>query len=350
MELPKVSIIVPCWGVEKYLDRCVESLVNQTLTDIEIILVDDESPDRVPEMCDEWAKKDYRIKVIHKKNGGLGMACNSGLDVANGEYVAFCDSDDWVSLCAYEEMYNAAKEKNADMVMTGIQTIDEYGVVRQMNQADHYEIMNNRYLILQYAMNMIASEPSDAILRRVAMSAKVVLYRRNMIESHRLRFESERKLMSEDLIWNIDNFANASCVISLPKTFYYYFNNTSSLSKKIRTDRFVFFKTMRLELIRRSAKLGFPPDVLLRIDRMFLSELIHYIHVIFMSDLDNKVKAILVNVILYDKMTHSVLKSYPIYKGHIGHSILFYMMKCRWIVGLKLLFGLNDYIYTMLKK
>ena len=79
--MSKVSIVVPCWGVEKYLDRCVESLINQTLREIEIILVDDESPDRVPEMCDEWAKRDNRIKVIHKKNGGLGMACNSGLEV-----------------------------------------------------------------------------------------------------------------------------------------------------------------------------------------------------------------------------------------------------------------------------
>lgn len=72
--MSKVSIIVPCWGVEKYLDRCVESLINQTLREMEIILVDDESPDSVPEMCDEWAKKDNRIKVIHKKNAGLGMA------------------------------------------------------------------------------------------------------------------------------------------------------------------------------------------------------------------------------------------------------------------------------------
>lgn len=107
--MPKVSIIVPCWGVEKYLDKCVESLVYQTLSDIEIILVDDESPDRVPEMCDEWAKKDGRIKVVHKKNAGLGMACNSGLDVATGEYVAFCDSDDWVELNTYEALYSKAK-------------------------------------------------------------------------------------------------------------------------------------------------------------------------------------------------------------------------------------------------
>lgn len=92
---PKVSIIVPCYNVEKYLDQCMNNLVNQSLQEIEIILVDDGSPDRVPEMCDEWAMKDNRIKVIHKKNEGLGYARNSGLEIAMGEYVTFVDSDDY---------------------------------------------------------------------------------------------------------------------------------------------------------------------------------------------------------------------------------------------------------------
>ena len=96
MTHPKVSVIVPIYNVEKYLDECMVSLLNQTLKDIEIILVDDESPDNCPKMCDEYANKDKRVKVVHKKNGGLGFARNSGLDVATGEYVAFIDSDDWI--------------------------------------------------------------------------------------------------------------------------------------------------------------------------------------------------------------------------------------------------------------
>ena len=82
--IPKVSIIVPVYNVENYFDRCINSLINQTLREIEIILVDDESPDNCPEMCDKYAEKDSRIKVIHKKNGGLGFARNSGLDIAAG--------------------------------------------------------------------------------------------------------------------------------------------------------------------------------------------------------------------------------------------------------------------------
>ncbi|MDR2834406.1 MAG: glycosyltransferase, partial [Streptococcaceae bacterium] len=89
MNTPKISIIVPVYNVEKYLPQCMDSLLNQTLTNIEIILVDDGSPDNCPAMCDEYAKQDNRVKVVHKENGGLGYARNSGLEIANGEYITF---------------------------------------------------------------------------------------------------------------------------------------------------------------------------------------------------------------------------------------------------------------------
>ena len=93
---PLISVIVPIYNVEKYLARCVDSIVNQTYKNLEIILVDDGSPDSCPDICDVWKEKDDRIKVIHKKNGGLSDARNAGLDIAQGEYVAFVDSDDFI--------------------------------------------------------------------------------------------------------------------------------------------------------------------------------------------------------------------------------------------------------------
>ena len=90
----KVTVVLPIYNVEKYLDRSVKSIVEQTYTNLEIILVDDGSPDMCPQMCDEWARKDKRIKVIHKKNAGLGMARNTGIDNASGDYICFFDSDD----------------------------------------------------------------------------------------------------------------------------------------------------------------------------------------------------------------------------------------------------------------
>lgn len=94
---PLISVIVPIYNVEKYLARCVDSIVNQTYKNLEIILVDDGSPDLCPQMCDDYAEKDSRIKVVHKKNGGLSDARNAGMAVSTGEYISFIDSDDYVS-------------------------------------------------------------------------------------------------------------------------------------------------------------------------------------------------------------------------------------------------------------
>lgn len=111
-----ISIIVPVYKVEDYLERCIKSLINQTLKDIEIILVDDGSPDRSREICDKFKEIDNRIKVIHKNNGGLSDARNAGLEVASGEYIAFVDSDDWIDSDMMEVLHNLSQKYDADIV------------------------------------------------------------------------------------------------------------------------------------------------------------------------------------------------------------------------------------------
>lgn len=110
-----ISIIVPIYKVEQYLDRCIESIVNQTYKNLEIILVDDGSPDNCPQICNEWKEKDNRIVVIHKENGGLSDARNAGLDIAQGEYIAFVDSDDYMSIYMIEKLYNSLIETQAEI-------------------------------------------------------------------------------------------------------------------------------------------------------------------------------------------------------------------------------------------
>ena len=118
-----ISIIVPIYNVQKYLDRCMKTLLNQTYRNIEIILVDDGSTDSSGDICDEYAQIDARIKVIHKENGGLSSARNAGLDVctSGGELIAFVDSDDWVDSTMYEEMYEKAEKEDADIAGKGSQ-------------------------------------------------------------------------------------------------------------------------------------------------------------------------------------------------------------------------------------
>lgn len=121
--MDKISVIVPVYNVEKYLDKCIDSIVNQTYKNLEIILVDDGSPDNCPQMCDAWAEKDSRIKVIHKSNGGLSSARNAGLDVSTGQYIVFVDSDDYISSLYCEKLYKALIDNSADLSICGVKKI-----------------------------------------------------------------------------------------------------------------------------------------------------------------------------------------------------------------------------------
>lgn len=121
----RISVIVPVYQVEAYLERCIDSILKQTYQNLEIILVDDGSTDRCPEICDKYAKKDPRIKVIHKENGGLSSARNAGLDVAEGNLIAFIDSDDYIEAEMIEQLYCALSENQADMAVCSLRYVEE---------------------------------------------------------------------------------------------------------------------------------------------------------------------------------------------------------------------------------
>lgn len=143
-----ISVIVPVYKVEQYLNDCINSLVNQSYKNLEIILVDDGSPDNCPIMCDNWAKKDRRIKVIHKKNGGLSSARNAGLDVAKGNYYAFVDSDDWISPNMYEDMLNIFREHDVDIVAGKIDCYnEETGKIKPFMEFPGCYIISNDIII-----------------------------------------------------------------------------------------------------------------------------------------------------------------------------------------------------------
>lgn len=323
----KVSIVVPIYNVELYLNRTMESLLNQTLKEIEIIMVDDESPDNCPAICDQYANKYPNIRVIHKKNEGLGMACNSGIEIATGEYIAFCDSDDYVDDIMYETMYNAAKQYNADAVFSGIKTVDQNGIIKPMNSYPNLQIIKNKDDIFNFAMDMIASAPSDSTERHIAMSAKIVLYRKKNIDKNHLRFANERELISEDLVWNLNILYHSSCIIAIPQVYYYYYKNTNSLSKKTRTDKFKFFKDIREELLKQTESYCFPQEVKLRIDRMFIGYCRSYIGSIVHSLLPYKVKKRIISEICNDKVWGRIWESYPIIKMPKKHLIIQMLMK-----------------------
>ncbi len=142
LDAAKISIIVPVYKVEPYLDKCVSSIVNQTYKNLEIILVDDGSPDNCPAMCDAWAEKDSRIRVIHKTNGGLSDARNAGMTVATGELMAFVDSDDWIAPDMYEYLYQRLTEDNSDIAACGVQMVWENKTPSRMLTRDGNCVLN----------------------------------------------------------------------------------------------------------------------------------------------------------------------------------------------------------------
>ena len=124
---PKISVIVPVYKTEGLLDRCVESIVGQTYKNLEIILVDDGSPDNCPAMCDEWAEKDSRIRVIHKENGGVSSARNAALDIATGDYIGFVDSDDWIELEMYSSLIQKISESGKNIALCSYYAVEISG-------------------------------------------------------------------------------------------------------------------------------------------------------------------------------------------------------------------------------
>ncbi len=247
----KVSIIVPVYNVENYLDRCMQSLLSQTLKNIEIILVDDGSPDNCPLMCDEYAKKDSRIKVIHKQNEGLGFARNSGLEVAVGEYVAFVDSDDYVDIAMYEILYKKAKEHNSDVVFCGFNKQNKDKSFTKICECEtylEYQGLDVKYLIPDF----IASEPYNEHEYKHDMSVWHSIYKNDIIKNNNIRFISERLYASEDVPFQIDFLLCANKVIFIPDFLYFYCYNGNSLTKNVDFEKFNRIKELYYLLLAKS--------------------------------------------------------------------------------------------------
>lgn len=162
-----ISVIVPVYNVEMYLDRCVDSIVHQTYQELEIILVDDGSTDNSSVLCDSWALKDSRISVIHKKNGGLSDTRNTGLKVATGEYVSFVDSDDYIEPTMYSEMIACMEECGANIACCGRKIVKDGKCLQIRFTADEIKIFSDEEAIREIFLNRYMNEAAwDKIYRR----------------------------------------------------------------------------------------------------------------------------------------------------------------------------------------
>ena len=237
MNRPQISIIIPVYNVEKYLDRCMESVVSQTLKNIEIILVDDGSPDNCPRLCDEWGRKDSRIKVIHKKNEGLGLARNTGMQEATGEFIAFIDSDDYVELDMYEKLYTKATASNADIVYCGYKQGLPNGSYIDKADFGEEKTFDNKAEIEHHSIRYFY--PLDGGLMMISVWHSI--YKREVIKTE---FYSERVVVSEDLHFQLSAILNSRKIVYIPDSLYYYCYNGESLSHTFKISKFYGFQQL----------------------------------------------------------------------------------------------------------
>lgn len=222
---PKISVIVPVYRVEKYINRCVESIVNQSYKNLEIILVDDGSPDNCPMLCDEWAKRDQRIKSVHQINGGQSCARNTGLSIASGDYITFVDSDDWIASDTYEYCLSLLeKYEGANVVQFDVMLISDENI--SLKKSDEVISVYNDKEVLEYLMDSSTRKSGGFSVCRCLFDASI---------AKRYRFREGK--VYEDLDYKFKVLRDCSKWVITNQVKYFYWqegNSTSSGRLKSR--------------------------------------------------------------------------------------------------------------------
>jgi glycosyltransferase involved in cell wall biosynthesis len=209
-----ISVIVPVYNVEQYLSKCLDSILGQTFSDFELILVNDGSSDLSGKLCEKYAETDNRIKVIHQKNGGLSKARNSGIDVASGNYLAFIDSDDWVNENMLMEMYQQAKQNNADIVIAGHYIVELDGTIEICNRLNKQRLLSR----LEATSLILADDEINSF-------AWDKMYKKELFEG--IRYPENR--VFEDTATTYKLFNKANVFVQMDRAYYYYLRRESGI-------------------------------------------------------------------------------------------------------------------------
>lgn len=244
----KVTVIVPVYNAQKYLSRCVDSILSQTYHDIEVILVDDGSTDSSAQMCDDFAHRDNRVKVIHKENAGAGMARNTAFEHTTGEYILFVDSDDYIEKDTIKKCVDSINEHGSDTVVFG------HTFVYANGKTQTHQVHSNK---MRYDEDSIKSDllPSFFTFSKgFDVSVWGKLFSTQIIKDNELWFLSEREYYSEDSLFLLQYFPKSKSTSVVDENLYYYFENTSSLSREYeqeRQDKLDIFKNKALDIAKK---------------------------------------------------------------------------------------------------
>ncbi|OZG61716.1 EpsN [Bifidobacterium myosotis] len=341
---PLISVVVPVYNVEQYLQQCVESVLRQTYRHLEIILVDDGSTDSSGEMCDRLAGQDDRIRVVHKRNAGLGMARNSGLDVAKGEFVMFLDSDDFVDTRMVEELYAQLEKTGADTSYCGYAEYYDENNVRPRPAAYNNRTFRDSDIIDHVLLEMIAGKPETDREALLSMSTCFALFSMGVIRKHDVRFPSEREFISEDVIFDIAYLQHAVCVTYIDKPLYFYrYTNNASLTHSFDEG---FLERQKKQYSRMDEDLKKICDTdayRMRLDRYFLGRVRHFIGMVVShgrvyKDYDAYAA---VKHIINDQDVRTVIARYPYRRNPFQLKMMNMCIAHRWTLAAILLVSLK---------
>lgn len=332
-----ISVIVPIYNVEQYLRQCLDSLTVQTYKNIEVIMVDDGSPDNCGAICDEYAEKYNNFIAVHKENAGLGMARNTGLENAHGQYVIFIDSDDYISDSLIEDLYKELKLYQVDVCIGGF----ECTVEGQRNVQYESECFPGEKARTELLPRMIGSLPDKK--DSVEMCVCGVLYNMEPVREHNILFPSERELISEDLIFNIDYMQYANGAYLSSTVGYYYNVNLSSLTRSYRKDFYNRVKRFYLDVERRLSELNYDNIADWRSKRIFFVYVKSCISQEANFDNDFGLKQRLSNIgsICGDSVLQEAIREYPVNKLGFAQRTFLFMVKHKWTLALYLFFMIS---------
>lgn len=267
---PFFSIVLPVYNVDRYIERCVKSILLQDFDDFEIILVDDGSTDNCPRICDKLSAKESRIKTVHKQNDGLGMARNTGLEEAKGKYIF---SDDYILPGLLSEIYAKLSEYDYDAVFYGFKRVDannkQLNVLIPNPLKDVY--MSTEEIKNTLLQDFIGRNPHNGYQSNLRISACNCCWKNDFLKENDLRFVSERDYISEDIYFYTEVFQYLKSVTFIKKAYYCYCQNFGSLTFTYKPQRFAEIRKFYRHIIEYAATLGYPEEVMLRFHSSFVS-------------------------------------------------------------------------------
>ena len=305
-----ISVIIPVYNVEKYLKQCIDSVLNQTYRTIEIILVDDGSTDSSGKICDAYKNNNENIKVIHKNNEGLGFARNTGLKYVTGKYVIFIDSDDYIDSDFISNLYKQLKETNSDMCKSGfVRVLNSSEIVSKTNYQN--EVYKDEEIKEKFSIRFLGSSPEKR--DSIEMSACATLYKSDIIKLNNIQFPSERELISEDLVFNIDYLQHTHTVCLSSRIGYFYRVNDKSLTTSYREDRFDACKFFYNEMINKLKKYNYDKSAYLRLQRLFFVYLLMCIkqEKVEIAKHSKKISRRNIKIIMDDICVNEIIENYP---------------------------------------